>query len=79
MNINPVFPARMTFAFINGYHISFFTFTIDLSAWLATINGVRLLVDNAAVCWPLKSLLKAFALPFDPGEVNGIGHTRRND
>jgi cytochrome d ubiquinol oxidase subunit I len=41
MDLDPVFPSRLQFAFVISFHIIFPAFTIGLAAWLATIEGVR--------------------------------------
>ena len=42
----PVFLSRVQFAFLIGFHIILPAFTIGLAAWLATIDGARLVTGN---------------------------------
>jgi cytochrome bd ubiquinol oxidase subunit I len=42
MELDPVFLSRLQFAFVISFHIIFPAFTIGLGAWLATIEGARI-------------------------------------
>ena len=46
MDLDPVILSRIQFAFVITFHIIFPAFTIGLAAWLATIEGVRLVTGN---------------------------------
>jgi cytochrome d ubiquinol oxidase subunit I len=46
MELDPVLLSRVQFAFVISFHIIFPAFTIGLAAWLATLEGVRLLTGN---------------------------------
>jgi cytochrome d ubiquinol oxidase subunit I len=47
MELDPLFLSRVQFAFVISFHIIFPAFTIGLAAWLATIEGARLVTGNA--------------------------------
>ena len=46
MELDPVVLSRIQFAFVVSFHIIFPSFTIGLAAWLATLDGVRLLTGQ---------------------------------
>src|SRR5271169_5701885 len=46
MELDPVFLSRLQFGFVISFHIIFPAFTIELAAWLATIEGARLATGN---------------------------------
>ena len=50
MGLDPVFLSRLQFGFVISFHIIIPAFTIGLAAWLATIEGARLVTGNAL--WP---------------------------
>jgi cytochrome bd ubiquinol oxidase subunit I len=72
MELDPVFLSRLQFAFLISFHIIFPAFTIGLAAWLATIEGVRLVTGKAIYRRVFDFWLKVFALSFGMGVVTGI-------
>ena len=72
MELDPVFLSRLQFAFVISFHIIFPAFTIGLAAWLATLEGVRLLTGNQLYRRVFDFWLKIFALSFGMGVVSGI-------
>jgi cytochrome bd ubiquinol oxidase subunit I len=54
--------SRMQFAFVVSFHIIFPAFTIGLAAWLATMEGVRLVTGNPVYRRVFDFWLKVFAL-----------------
>jgi len=61
MELDPVFLSRLQFAFVITFHIIFPAFTIGLAAWLATIEGARLVTGNALYRRVFDFWLKVFA------------------
>src|SRR6201981_2896707 len=72
MDLDPVLLSRVQFAFVISFHIIFPAFTIGLAAWLATIEGVRLLTGDQLYRRIYDFWLKLFALSFGMGVVSGI-------
>src|SRR5260370_23236025 len=72
MELDPVLLSRVQFAFVISFHIIFPAFTIGLAAWLATLEGVRLLTGNHLYRRIFDFWLKIFALSFGMGVVSGI-------
>src|SRR5436190_12512291 len=72
MEFDPVLLSRVQFAFVISFHIIFPAFTIGLAAWLATLEGVRLLTGNELHRRIFDFWLKIFALSFGMGVVSGI-------
>src|SRR5260370_7023988 len=72
MELDPVLLSRVQFAFVISFHIIFPAFTIGLAAWLATLEGVRLLTGNELYRRIFDFWLKIFALSFGMGVVSGI-------
>src|SRR6201987_6207076 len=72
MDLDPVLLSRVQFAFVISFHIIFPAFTIGLAAWLATLEGVRLLTGNELYRRVFEFWLKIFALSFGMGVVSGI-------
>src|SRR5262249_37279476 len=72
MEFDPVFLSRLQFAFVITFHIIFPAFTIGLAAWLATIEGARLVTGNALYRRVFDFWLKVFAVSFGMGVVTGI-------
>src|SRR5215510_14907417 len=72
MDLDPVFLSRLQFAFVISFHIIFPAFTIGLAAWLATIEGARLVTGNALYRRVFDFWLKVFAVSFGMGVVTGI-------
>jgi cytochrome bd ubiquinol oxidase subunit I len=69
---DPVLLSRLQFAFVVSFHIIFPAFTIGLAAWLATIEGVRLVTGNPVYRRVFDFWLRVFALSFGMGVVTGI-------
>ena len=72
MELDPVFLSRLQFGFVISFHIIFPAFTLGLAAWLATIEGARLVTGNALYRRVFDFWLKIFALSFGMGVVTGI-------
>ena len=72
MNFDPVLLSRIQFAFVVSFHIIFPAFTIGLAAWLATLEGIRLITGNPVFRRVFDFWLKVFALSFGMGVVSGI-------
>ena len=72
MELDPVFLSRLQFAFVISFHIIFPAFTIGLAAWLATIEGARLVTGNPLYRRVFDFWLKVFAVSFGMGVVTGI-------
>ena len=72
MELDPVFLSRIQFAFVITFHIIFPAFTIGLAAWLATIEGARLVTGNPLYRRVFDFWLKVFAVSFGMGVVTGI-------
>ena len=72
MDLDPVFLSRIQFAFLISFHIIFPSFTIGLAAWLATIDGARLVTGNPLYRRVFDFWLKVFAVSFGMGVVTGI-------
>ena len=72
MDLDPVFLSRIQFAFVISFHIIFPSFTIGLAAWLATIEGARLVTGNPLYRRVFDFWLKVFAVSFGMGVVTGI-------
>ncbi len=72
MELDPVFLSRLQFAFVISFHIIFPAFTIGLAAWLATIEGARLVTGNPIYRRVFDFWIKIFALSFGMGVVTGV-------
>src|SRR5271154_3386350 len=72
MEFDPVFLSRLQFGFVISFHIIFPAFTLGLAAWLATIEGARLVTGNPLYRRVFDFWLKIFALSFGMGVVTGI-------
>src|SRR5277367_6697070 len=72
MDLDPVLLSRIQFAFVVSFHIIFPAFTIGLAAWLATLEGARILTGNPVYRRVFDYWLKVFALSFGMGVVSGI-------
>ena len=72
MEFDPVLLSRLQFAFVISFHIIFPSFTIGLAAWLATIEGMRLVTGKTVYRRVYDFWLKVFALSFGMGVVTGI-------
>jgi cytochrome bd ubiquinol oxidase subunit I len=72
MELDPVFLSRLQFGFVISFHIIFPAFTMGLAAWLATIEGARLVTGREVYRRVFDFWLKIFALSFGMGVVTGI-------
>jgi cytochrome bd ubiquinol oxidase subunit I len=72
MDLDALLLSRIQFAFVVSFHIIFPAFTIGLTAWLATIEGMRLATGNPIYRHVFDFWLKVFALSFGMGVVSGI-------
>ncbi len=72
MQLDPVILSRIQFAFVISFHIIFPAFTLGLAAWLATIEGARLVTGNPLYRRVFDFWLKIFALSFGMGVVTGV-------
>lgn len=72
MEFDAVFLSRIQFAFTIAFHIIFPTFTIGLSAWIATLEGVWLKTGEDRYHQLARFWTKVFAVSFGMGVVSGI-------
>jgi cytochrome bd ubiquinol oxidase subunit I len=72
MEFDPVLLARLQFAFTIIFHIIFPSFTIGLSAYIATLGGLWLRTGNERYHALMKFWTKIFAVSFAMGVVSGI-------
>ncbi len=72
MDFDPVLLARLQFAFTITFHIIFPTFTIGLSAYIATLGTLWVWTDNERFHVLMKFWTKIFAVSFAMGVVSGI-------
>lgn len=72
MELDPVFLSRIQFGFLISFHIIFPAFTMGLAAWLATLDGARLVTGNPVYRRVFDFWLKVFAVSFGMGVVTGI-------
>jgi cytochrome d ubiquinol oxidase subunit I len=72
MDLDPVFLSRIQFGFLISFHIIFPSFTIGLAAWLATIEGARVVTGNPLYRRVFDFWLKVFAVSFGMGVVTGV-------
>jgi cytochrome d ubiquinol oxidase subunit I len=72
MELDPVILSRVQFGFVISFHIIFPAFTIGLAAWLATIEGARLVTGNLLYRRVFDFWLPIFAVSFGMGVVTGI-------
>ena len=70
--LDPVILSRIQFGFVISFHIIFPAFTIGLAAWLATIEGARLVTGKALYRRVFDFWLPIFAVSFGMGVVTGI-------
>jgi cytochrome d ubiquinol oxidase subunit I len=73
MDLDTVILSRIQFAFVISFHIIFPAFTIGLAAWLATIEGMRLVTGNPIYRRIFDFWLKVFAVSFGMGEDKESG------
>ncbi len=72
MELDPVMLARVQFAFTISFHIIFPTFTIGLSAYIATIETLWLWKKREHYHRLARFWTKIFAVSFTMGVVSGI-------
>jgi cytochrome d ubiquinol oxidase subunit I len=72
MDFDPVLLARIQFAFTVTFHIIFPSFTIGLSAYIATLGAMWLWRDEERYHRLMKFWTKIFAVSFAMGVVSGI-------
>ncbi len=72
MDLDPVLLARLQFAFTVTFHIIFPSFTIGLSAWLATLGVMWLRTGDERYQMLMRFWMKIFAVSFAMGVVSGI-------
>ncbi|HLT78424.1 MAG TPA: cytochrome ubiquinol oxidase subunit I [Ferrovibrio sp.] len=70
--LDPVFLARLQFAFTVGFHIVFPAFTIGLASYLAVLEALWLLTKREVYMQVFRHWLKIFAVTFAMGVVSGI-------
>lgn len=72
MDLDPLLLSRIQFAFTIAFHIIFPTFTIGLSAWIATLEGIWLRTGETRYHQLARFWTKIFAVSFGMGVVSGI-------
>ena len=72
MDLDPVFLARIQFAFTIAFHIIFPSFTIGLSTYIATLGAVWLRTGDERFHRLMRFWTKIFAVSFAMGVVSGI-------
>jgi len=72
MDFDPVLIARLQFAFTISFHIIFPSFTIGLSAYIATLGVMSLVTGNDHYQRIARFWTKIFAVSFGMGVVSGI-------
>ena len=72
MDLDPVLLARLQFAFTIIFHIIFPSFTIGLSAYIATLGAIWLRSGNDRYHQLMRFWTKIFAVSFAMGVVSGI-------
>ncbi|KQZ01827.1 cytochrome D ubiquinol oxidase subunit I [Pseudolabrys sp. Root1462] len=72
MDADPIFLARLQFAFTIIFHIIFPSFTIGLSAWLATLGGMWVYTGEDRYQQLMRFWTRIFAVSFAMGVVSGI-------
>src|ERR1700751_1479429 len=72
MDFDPVLLARLQFAFTIIFHIIFPSFTIGLSAYIATLGAMWLRTGNDRYHQLMRFWTKVFAVSFAMGVVSGI-------
>jgi cytochrome d ubiquinol oxidase subunit I len=72
MDFYPVLLARLQFAFTIIFHIIFPSFTIGLSAYIATLGAIWLRTGNDRYQLLMQFWTKIFAVSFGMGVVSGI-------
>jgi cytochrome bd ubiquinol oxidase subunit I len=72
MDFDPVLLARLQFAFTISFHIIFPSFTIGLSAYIATLETISLLSGREHYHRIARFWTKIFAVSFTMGVVSGV-------
>ena len=72
MELDAVMLARIQFGFTVSFHIIFPSFTIGLSAWIATLEGIWLKTGDERYHVLARFWTKIFAVSFAMGVVSGI-------
>ena len=72
MTWTALFLSRLQFAFTMSFHIIFPSFSIGVAAWLAFLEGRRLLTGRAVYRRVFDLWLKVFGVAFGMGVVSGI-------
>ena len=72
MELDAVMLARIQFGFTVAFHIIFPSFTIGLSAWIATLEGIWLKTGDERYHVLARFWTKIFAVSFAMGVVSGI-------
>ncbi len=71
-NLDPVFLARVQFAFTVAFHIIFPAFTIGLASWLVVVEWRWLKTGNPIYEQVYRMWVKIFAVTFGMGVVSGV-------
>ena len=71
-NLDPVFLARLQFAFTISFHILFPAFTIGLASWLAVLEWRWLKTGNPVYAAVYRMWVRIFAVTFGMGVVSGV-------
>ncbi len=72
MDFDPVLLARLQFAFTIAFHIIFPSFTIGLSAYIATLHVTAWLTGQDRFLRIARFWTKIFAVSFGMGVVSGV-------
>ena len=72
MDFDPVLLARLQFAFTIAFHIIFPSFTIGLSAYIATLHGTAFVTGQDRFLRIARFWTKIFAVSFGMGVVSGV-------
>src|SRR5215217_8718254 len=72
MDLDPVLLARLQFAFTISFHIIFPSFTIGLSAYIATLETLGLFTGKEHYRRIARFWTKIFAVSFAMGVVSGV-------
>ncbi|HEX6959906.1 MAG TPA: cytochrome ubiquinol oxidase subunit I [Ferrovibrio sp.] len=70
--LDPIFLARLQFAFTVSFHIVFPAFTIGLASYLAVLEGLWLVTGREVYLQVFRHWLKPFAVVFGMGVVSGV-------
>lgn len=72
LDLDPIFLARVQFAFTVSFHIIFPAFTIGLASFLAVVEGLWLKTGNLHYKDVYQFWVKIFAVAFGMGVVSGV-------